>query len=179
MNIHTKRLILRPWRTEDFEPFAALNADPRVMEYFPATLSREESDALATRIQRGIETQGWGLWAVEVPGVAPFIGFIGLNQVTSFQAYFTPAVEIGWRLGFSHWGKGYASEGAREAIRYGFETLKLPQVVSFTTAHNSRSRAVMEKIGMHYEGEFNHPNLAERHPLRRHVLYRLKAQEGL
>ncbi|MFI5334183.1 MAG: GNAT family N-acetyltransferase [Chlamydiales bacterium] len=172
--IETKRLILRPWRAEDFEPFAAINADPRVMEYFPATLTREESDAYTKRIARELEERGWGLWAVSVRDGAPFIGFIGLAPV-QFTAHFTPAVEIGWRLGYEFWGKGYATEGARAALRYGFDVLNLEKIVSFTAAQNMRSRKVMEKIGMHHNpaDDFDHPRLPEGHPLRRHVLYQL------
>lgn len=172
--IQTKRLILRPWREEDFEPFAALNADARVMEYFPATLTRAESDAMATRVKREIEERGWGLWAVSVPGEADFIGYIGLKPV-DFTAHFTPAVEIGWRLAFDFWCKGYAAEGALAALRYGFDVLKLNEIVSLTTPGNIRSRRVMEKIGMHRDpkDDFDHPKLPEGHPLRRHVLYRI------
>lgn len=172
--LKTKRLVLRPWKEEDLVPFAALNADPRVMEYFPSTLSRKESDDLAKQISTASEKQGWGLWAVSIPLVADFIGFIGLAK-PSFDAHFTPAVEIGWRLAFDYWGKGYATEGAKAALAYGFETLHLPEIVSFTAVQNSRSRHVMEKIGMDHDpkDDFDHPKLPEGHPLRRHVLYRI------
>src|SRR6185437_2759402 len=147
--IRTDRLLLRPWNDTDLEPFAQLNADSRVMEYFPSVLSRKESDELAGRICAKLEEQGWGLWAVSIPGVADFIGFIGLAKVT-FEAHFTPTVEIGWRLAFDHWGKGYATEGAKAALAYGFKTLNLDEIVSFTAVQNMRSRRVMEKIGMHH-----------------------------
>lgn len=175
--IHTDRLLLRQWNSADLEPFADLNADPRVMEYFPATLSRKESDALAERIRSRLEGQGWGLWAVSIPDTVNFIGFIGLSQ-PSFDAHFTPAVEVGWRLAFDYWGKGYATEGATAVLAYGFDTLKLEEIVSFTAVQNQRSRHVMEKIGMHHssEDDFDHPKLPEGHPLRRHVLYRKKQQ---
>jgi len=172
--IRTDRLLLRPWNDTDLEPFAQLNADSRVMEYFPSVLSRKESDELAGRICAKLEEQGWGLWAVSIPGVADFIGFIGLAKVT-FEAHFTPTVEIGWRLAFDHWGKGYATEGAKAALAYGFKTLNLDEIVSFTAVQNMRSRRVMEKIGMHHvpKDDFDHPKLPEGHPLCEHVLYRM------
>lgn len=179
--LKTKRLILRPWREEDFELFAKLNADPRVMECFPAPLSREESDQLAQRMQKKLEERGWGWWAVSVPEVAEFIGFIGLSPLepANFPVPFAPAVEIGWRLAFEYWGKGYATEGALAALHYGFDTLNFPEIVAFTAVQNRRSRHVMEKIGMHRDphDDFDNPKLAEGHPLRRHVLYRLKKEE--
>lgn len=176
--LKTDRLILRPWRDSDLEPFSKLNADPKVMECFPAPLSRAESDHLAQRINTKFNEKGWGLWAISVPGISDFIGFIGLNEV-DFSAPFTPAVEIGWRIAYEYWGKGYATEGAKEALSYAFETLKLNEVVSFTAVENQRSRRVMEKIGMHHSSndDFDHPKLPEGHPLRRHVLYRLNDQE--
>lgn len=178
ITIRTKRLILRPWKSQDLEPFAQLNADLRVMEYFPASMSREESDQLAQRIMGRFQENGWGLWAVEIPGVADFIGFIGLNPV-NFEAHFTPAIEIGWRLAVEFWGHGYASEGAREALRFGFETLKLEEIVSFTAVSNVRSQRVMARLGMHHNraDDFDHPKLPEGHKLRRHVLYRLFLEE--
>ncbi len=173
--IQTKRLTLRPWEKEDLEPFAKLNADPRVMQHFPATLSRKESDQLARRISTKLQKQGWGLWAVSISDTSEFIGFIGLST-PSFSAHFTPAVEVGWRLAYEFWGKGYASEGALAVIKYGFETLKLTEIVSFTTMANKRSQSVMEKIGMQRDpyDDFNHPKLSEKDQLRGHVLYRIK-----
>ena len=172
--IKTDRLILRPWRKEDLEPFAELNADPKVMEYFPSILSRKESDDLAGRISSKLEGQGWGLWAVSVPDIADFIGFIGLSEPSS-DAHFTPAVELGWRLAFDHWGKGYATEGAKAVLEYGFETLNLHEIVSFTAIQNMRSRRIMEKIGMHYDpkDDFDHPKLPEGHSLRSPLIYRM------
>jgi RimJ/RimL family protein N-acetyltransferase len=172
--IETARLRLRSWRDADLEPFAALNADPRVMEFFPSRLSREQSDAVATRIRNHFEQHGYGLWAVEVPELAPFIGFVGLS-VPSFDAHFTPCVEIGWRLAYEHWGCGYASEAAAAVLEFGFGALGLEEIVSFTTTTNQRSRHVMERIGMTHapEDDFDHPSLAEGHALRRHVLYRI------
>jgi RimJ/RimL family protein N-acetyltransferase len=170
----TPRLVLRPWRDSDLDPFAELNADPVTMEFFPETLGRAESDALAGRLRRGIDEQGFGLWATEVIGGADFIGFIGLS-VTPYETPFTPCVEIGWRLHRAHWGRGFATEGARAAIRDGFDRLGLASIVSFTAVLNTRSRRVMEKLGMRrrVEEDFDHPRLPEGHPLRRHVLYRL------
>ncbi len=174
----TTRLRLRPWRDDDLEPFAALNADPRVMEYFPALLDRTESDANAARIRAYFAEHDYGLWAVEELGGAPFIGYVGLST-PRFDAPFMPAIEIGWRLAFAHWGKGYAREAANAALDFGFDTLNLNQIVSFTTTANQRSRRVMEAIGMKRSAgeDFDHPMLAEGHPLRRHVLYRISCQE--
>lgn len=178
MIIKTKRLILRPWTEEDLETFAQLNADPRVREYFPGVLSRQESDAIGRLITANIERYGWGFWATALIETGEFIGFIGLENVI-FSAPFNktaPAVEIGWRLSFAHWGKGYATEGALAALKYGFEALDLEEIVSFTPVLNQRSRHVMEKIGMHRhpEDDFDHPELSEGHPLSKFVLYRLK-----
>ena len=168
------RIRLRRWRDEDRVPFAAMNADPRVMEFFPTTLSRAESDALADRIEAHFGRHGFGLWAVEVPGVAPFTGFTGLS-VPRFEAPFMPCVEIGWRLAVAHWGNGYATEAARLALDCGFRTLGLAEIVSFTAATNLRSRGVMERLGLHHDpsDDFDHPSLPEGHPLQQHVLYRL------
>jgi ribosomal-protein-alanine N-acetyltransferase len=178
----TERLILRPWRDSDLQPFARLNDDPRVMEFMDRRLSRDESDALATRIRGDIDRRGWGLWAIEVPKAAdrpgaPFIGYVGLS-VPSFDAHFTPCVEIGWRLAKDHWGHGYASEAATESLRVGFESFNLKQIVAFTVPLNTRSIRVMERIGMTRDaaGEFEHPKLAPGHPLRRHVLYRINGK---
>src|SRR5262249_32174896 len=145
--LRTDRLLLRPWRDSDVESFAALNADPRVMEHFPALLSSAESAASAARIRAHLEEHGFGLWAVEVVGVTSFAGFVGL-AVPRFEAAFTPCVEIGWRLAFAHWGQGYATEAARAAVAFGFERLGLAEIVSFTVPGNVRSRRVMERLGM-------------------------------
>ncbi len=170
--LDTPRLLLRRWREADLAPFAALNADPRVMEHFPATLERTESDALVERIEAGFERRGFGLWAVELRETGGLLGFTGLS-VPSFEAAFTPCVEVGWRLSADHWGRGFATEAANAAIRFGFEQLGLQEIVSFTVPANVRSRRVMEKLGMRLDAEFEHPRLPEGHPLRRHVLYRL------
>jgi RimJ/RimL family protein N-acetyltransferase len=172
--LRTDRLYLRPWHAADAAPFAAMNADPRVMEHFPALLSRAESDARIASIQAHFDQHGFAQWAVEIPGVTPFAGFIGLS-IPRFEAHFTPCVEIGWRLAAEYWGRGYAIEGARAAAAAGFEHLQLSEIVSFTVPANLRSRRVMEKLGMTHDAkdDFDHPSLPARHPLRRHVLYRL------
>ncbi|SCE93534.1 ribosomal-protein-alanine N-acetyltransferase [Micromonospora mirobrigensis] len=172
----TDRLVLRRWRSQDREPFAALNADPEVMEHFPATMTRAESDALVDRIEAGFDEHGFGLWAVEIADTGQFIGFTGLS-VPNFRAHFTPAVEIGWRLCRSSWGHGYASEAARRALDFAFDDAGLPEVVSFTSTTNLGSQAVMRRIGMAHDpaDDFDHPRLAEGHPLRRHLLFRIRA----
>jgi RimJ/RimL family protein N-acetyltransferase len=172
VDLETPRLWLRRWRTDDLSAFAALNADPEVMEHFPSTLSQEETTQAMGWVKNHFETHGYGLWAVEIPGRAPFIGFIGL-AVPSFETSFTPCVEIGWRLARAWWGQGLATEGARAALAYGFESLDLNEIVSFTVPGNVRSRRVMEKLGMRYSEDFKHPRIEVGHPLRRHVLYRL------
>jgi RimJ/RimL family protein N-acetyltransferase len=166
---------MRRWRESDKELFAELNADPIAMEHFPSLLTREQSDAAVERFDGLIAERGWGLWAVEVVDSGDFIGFVGLNP-PPWDAHFTPAVEIGWRLRREHWGKGYATEAAREALRFAFEDLDLDEIVSFTTPANTRSRAVMERLGMtrNVADDFEHPNVEVGHPMRLHVLYRLK-----
>jgi RimJ/RimL family protein N-acetyltransferase len=146
------------------------------MQYLPAALSRDESDMLVARIEAHFDRHGFGLWAVEIPDVAPFAGFIGLS-IPGFDAPFTPCVEIGWRLAAEHWGRGYATEGALAVLAFGFETLKLDEIVSFTVPDNLRSRRVMERMGMVHDpaDDFDHPVLPEGHRLRRHVLYRIGA----
>jgi RimJ/RimL family protein N-acetyltransferase len=175
--MRTERLLLRRWRPEDRAPFAALNADPHVVEFLARASTRKESDAFAAGIEADFDRNGFGLWAVEILGGAPFAGFIGL-ATPRFDAHFTPCVEIGWRLAAEHWGRGYATEGARAALAFGFESVGLTEIVSFTTEANVRSRRVMEKIGMTRDPaeDFDHPRLPAGHPLRRHVLYRLSAR---
>jgi RimJ/RimL family protein N-acetyltransferase len=174
----TPRLLLRSWRDQDLEPFAAMSADPRVMEFLPKLLNRAESDARATQIREHFDRHGFGLWAVQAVGVADFIGFVGLS-VPTFEAHFTPCIEIGWRLAYDFWGQGYATEAARAALAFGFDDLSLSQIVSFTVPENRRSRAVMERIGMtcSVTDEFEHPSLPEGHPRRHHVLYRMQRAE--
>ena len=170
-----RRVCLRAWHDEDRQAFAIMNADERVMEFFRAPLSRTESDALVDRIQMHFAKHGFGLWAIEVADVAPFIGFAGL-AIASFKSPFTPCVEVGWRLAYEYWGHGYATEAANLAIRYGFDKLELPEIVSFTSAANHRSRAVMERLGMRRDpaDDFDYSGLPPGHPLARHVLYRLR-----
>ena len=180
-DLRTERLLLRQWRDEDLEPFAALNADVETMRYFPAPPSRAQSDALAEHARRQIEEEGWGLWAVEVVGGASFIGFVGLVR-PSFEEHFTPAVEVGWRLAFDCWGRGYASyatEAGRAAVAFGFEELGLEEIVSFTSELNEPSWRVMERLGMSHDpaGDFEHPRVPVGHPLRPHVLYRLSRDD--
>ncbi len=171
----TARLTLRPWCQSDLVPFAQLNADPRVMEHFPQLLSGDESDALAARIRQHFADQGFGLWAAELPGESPFIGFVGL-AIPAYETPFTPCVEIGWRLAAEFWGRGLATEGAQAALEYAWNPLGLDEVVSFTVPANRRSQRVMQRLGMvrDLDGDFDHPRLPEGHALRRHVLYRLR-----
>jgi RimJ/RimL family protein N-acetyltransferase len=175
MIVGTERLILRRWRPADRDPFARLNADPRVMEFFPSLLSRVESDAMVDRIEADFDRRGFGVCALELRADGSFLGFVGLD-VPRFEAVFTPCVEIGWRLSAEHWGQGLATEGARAMVHHAFEALKLDALVSFTVPANMRSRRVMEKIGMTRDPaeDFDHPKLAPGDPLRRHVLYRLR-----
>lgn len=172
--MRTERLVLRRWHDADRQPFARLNADTRVMEFIPSLLSEQESNSLVERIEAHFEQHGFGLYAVETRSEELFIGYVGLS-VPTFQAAFTPCVEIGWRLSREYWGQGLATEAAREVVRYAFEELSLPELVSFTVPANSRSIGVMKKIGMTYDpkDDFDHPRLPVGHTLRRHVLYRL------
>jgi len=176
LELRTERLLLRRWRPGDREPFALLNAEPVVMQYFVGTLRREDSDAFVGRIEKQFEERGFGLWAVEAAGVAPFVGFVGLS-VPSFEAHFMPAVEVGWRLDRPYWGRGYATEAARASLTDGFERVGLTEIVSFTTPINLPSIAVMERLGMTRDpnDDFDHPGVPKGHPIRRHVLYRIAA----
>ncbi|HVN44170.1 MAG TPA: GNAT family N-acetyltransferase [Steroidobacteraceae bacterium] len=176
--LSTPRLLLRQWRASDHEPFARLNSDPAVMEFMSSTLDRTASDRFAEEAAAEISRQGWGLWAVELREGAAFIGFAGLRS-PSFEAHFTPCVEIGWRLERTLWGRGFATEAARECLRFAFETLGLREVVSFTVPGNRRSRAVMERLGMRRDpdDDFDHPRLPPGHRLRRHLLYRLARED--
>ncbi len=183
MTITTERLILRQWQPSDLPLFAQLNADPRVREYFPGLLSRQESDASVKLFSDHIQRCGWGFWAASLIQTDEFIGFIGLEDVYFSAPFnkFNPAVQIGWRLAFDHWGKGYATEGAKAALKYGFNILNLEEIVSFTPVQNMRSQNVMKKIGMHHKpkDDFDHPKLSTGHPLSRHVLYRLAKKEWI
>ncbi|TVO53475.1 GNAT family N-acetyltransferase [Denitromonas halophila] len=172
IEFETERLRLRQWRTTDRGPFAALNADPEVMAFFPSPLSRAASDALAARCAALIEARGWGFWACELKRTGEFIGFVGLHEPPAALPL-SPCVEIGWRLALPFWGQGYASEAARGALAVGFEQLALSEIVSFTATINIRSRAVMSRLGMRQTGQFMHPSLADGSPLRAHCWYRL------
>jgi RimJ/RimL family protein N-acetyltransferase len=172
--LHTERLVLREWRVEDQPAFADMNADPAVMAHFPSTLDRTASDALLDRLRDDLTRDGWGLWAVARRDDGTMLGFTGLSRL-DFQAPFTPAIEVGWRLRRAAWGHGYATEAARAAVTYGFDLLGLAQIVSITVPANTRSRGVMERLGMRRDPDedFDHPRLPPGHRLRRHVLYRL------
>ncbi|MBB4703976.1 GNAT family N-acetyltransferase [Sphaerisporangium siamense] len=176
--LQTPRLILRQWREEDLAPFAVMNADPRVMEHFPATLTRDQSDALAGRARARLEEDGFGLWAVEVRETGEFAGFTGLIWQT-FPAPFTPAVEVGWRLRPECWGRGYATEAAGAALDHGFGPAGLTEVISMTAGTNVRSQAVMRRLGMIRDPaeDFEHPAVPSGSPLHPHVLYRLRAAD--
>lgn len=169
--LETPRLILRPWRESDREPFARMTADPRVMEYFVSCLTREESDALVDRATAHLREHGFTFFAAELRHTGDFIGMIGLAT----ERHICDGVEIGWRLAAEFWNQGLATEGARAALRFGFEELGLDEIVAFTAAGNMRSRRVMEKLGMTYNpaDDFDHPRIPEGHPLRPHVLYRI------
>ncbi len=176
MEIRSGRVFLRKWREEDLEPLAKLNADRKVMEFFPATLDCEQSRAMMSRFALQIDQQGWGIWALDVPGVTGFAGFVGLN-VPVDDLPFSPCVEIVWRLDADYWGKGFATEAARAIVEFGFASLGLAEIVAFTTTNNFRSQRVMQKLGMIRDSKgFDHPALPQGHPLRPHVLYRIDKQ---
>lgn len=175
--IEGPRLILRPWRQDDFEPLFAINGDPESMRYFASVMTRAESDAWAARLQAHFAEHGWGFWVVEERGGAPFVGVVGLMNIP-WTARFTPAVEIGWRIAPAFRRRGHAEEAARMALGYGFGTLRLPEIVAFTVPANAPSWRLMERLGMTPDGTFGHPRLPADHPLHEHVLYRLPASRG-
>ncbi|UYZ84193.1 GNAT family N-acetyltransferase [Entomomonas sp. E2T0] len=173
IELTSKRLKLRQWQDKDYEPFfSQLSADPKVMEYFPSTLDKVASDAMANKCRSLIEEQGWGIWAVELKATGEFIGFVGLHK-PSAKLPFSPCVEVAWRLASKYWGNGYAPEAAQAALKFGFEELALDEIVSFTTLQNQRSQTVMKKLGFEFSEEFDHPALPADSPLLRHCLYRL------
>jgi RimJ/RimL family protein N-acetyltransferase len=176
----TARLLLRRWREEDLQPLAEMNADPRVMEFFPAPLEASESVRMVALIESDFEQRGYGLWALELPGEASFAGLVGLAPVDA-KMPFAPAVEVGWRLATRFWGRGLATEGAAEAMRFAFEELRLGELVSFTAATNVRSRRVMERLRMSRDPreDFLHPRLLREHPLAQHVLHRARSPDWL
>ena len=168
----SERLGFRAWQESDHKPFSELNASPAVMEYFPSILSEAETMAMIDRINKHFENYGFGYWAVDELETKNFIGFIGFGQ-PRFESFFTPCIEIGWRLSQQFWGKGYATEGAKACLKYGFEILALDKIYSFTATINQRSEGVMKKIGMEKIGEFNHP-IIPNHKLTQHVIYLIK-----
>ena len=178
--LETPRLLLRRWQIADQEPFATLNGDPETMKFFLQPLNRSESDSLIERYEKHFEEQGFGMWALQSKKTRDLIGATGLLRVT-FAAHFTPTVNIGWRLARQHWGNGYATEAAVEALRFGFEKLNLPEIVAFTLPQNTSSRGVMERLGMTHNpnDDFDHPKVPQWHPMVRHVLYRVKNDSNL
>ena len=179
IEFETERLALRQWRETDRAALAALNADPRVMQYFPAPLDRDASDALFDDLQNHLDYNGFGLWAVDEKATGTLVGAVGL-QIPAPDLPVFPCVEIAWRLSAAHWGKGFATEAARGALRVGFEQLCLPEIVAFTSMGNVRSRELMKRLGMRDTGEtFDHPRVPEGHPLRKHCLYFLSRKQWL
>jgi RimJ/RimL family protein N-acetyltransferase len=175
VELRTPRVLLRQWKDSDADAWAAMNADPEVRRFFPSVLSRTEAQGEADRIRAGITQRGWGLWAVEVPGVHAFAGFVGLN-VPGFEAPWMPAVEIGWRLAPATWHSGYATEGAAAALHFAFTQLELPQVVAMSVPTNGPSHRVMDRIGMARDpgADFDHPRVPDGSPLKRHILHRIE-----
>ncbi len=177
IEFETGRLALRQWRDADRTPFAAMNADPRVMRYFPARLDRAQSDALLDDLKNHIDYNGFGIWAVDEKATGALIGAVGL-QIPAPDLPVFPCVEIAWRLAAEHWGQGFATEAARGALRVGFDQLGLPEIVAFTSTGHLRSREVMKRLGMRDTGEtFEHPRVPEGHPLRKHCLYFLSRKQ--
>lgn len=177
IELETPRLILRTWRESDREPFAAMNQDPRVMEHFPAIIPPERSNASVDAFIAGFAARGWSNWALERRDTGEFIGFTGLS-IPRADLPFSPCVEVGWRLARAHWGFGFASEAARAALAAGFERIGLDEIVSMTARTNLRSQAVMRRIGLVDTGfGFDHPGVPEGHPVRPHVLFRIRAAQ--
>ena len=175
--LESSRLLLRQWLPTDLSPFAQMNADKDVMQYYPACLTQIESDKLVKKLSLLINKKGWGFWALELKATGEFIGFTGLHKPEA-NLPFKPCVEIGWRLGKKHWGKGYATEAAQLALEFAFKQLLLAEVVSFTSLQNSQSRSVMQRLNMeNTQTNFNHPAIAEGHPLQEHVLYKITRQQ--
>ena len=170
--LETDRLLLRPWKPADIEPFADLNADPEVMEFFPATMTLEETERWVRVVNDRIDARGYGFWAVEEKSSGQFVGLTGISK-PNFEEHFTPAIEVGWRLARHHWGKGYATEAAGRSLDFGFGELDLDEIVAFAVPDNTRSRAVMVRLGMTHDpaDTFDHPKIEGRR--KRHVLYRM------
>lgn len=178
IELETPRLKLRQWQATDFAPFAQLNANAHVMQYFPSTLNSEQSNALAEKFQRLISQNGWGFWAIELKSTSEFIGFTGLHaQPEQFE--FSPCVEIGWRLDQKFWNHGYAFEAAQACLDFAFNTLRLKDIVAFTVLQNTASEKLMQRLGMQFKNEFNHPALKQDSPLQRHILYKITHSEYL
>ncbi len=178
IELRTPRVLLRQWKDSDIDAWAAMNADPEVRRFFPAVLNRDEAQAEADRIRASITQRGWGMWAIEVPGVHLFAGFVGLN-VPGYEAPWMPAVEIGWRLAPAAWHRGYATEGATAALAFAFAHLELPQVVAMSVTTNTPSHSVMERIGMVRDAaaDFDHPRVPPDWPLKRHLLHRISLEQ--
>ena len=175
--IYTKRLLLRKWQESDLVPFYKLNSNPKVMEFFPKALTKNESDGLAKDIQKKLIQNRWGIWAVEEKQSGNFIGFVGLNQPKT-ELPFTPCIEIAWRLAEEYWGKGYATEAAKKSLEYAFNNLPVNEVVSFTAKINERSEAVMQRLGMtNTQRNFNHPEVPPHSLLYEHVLYKITTKQ--
>lgn len=178
ITLETPRVRLRQWQDSDLEPFAQINADPKVMAYFLKPLDRLESDALADRLRTLIQENGWGVWALELKSSGQFIGFVGLH-IPSPDFPFSPCAEIAWRLDYRYWGKGLALEAAQAALHVGFNALSLDEIVAFTSLPNKRSQNLMARMGMHYAQTFIHPHVPQGHPLQTHCLYRIKKLQFL
>ena len=178
LELRTRRTLLRQWKDADLPAWAAMNADPEVRRHFPSVQTEDEALDEAGRARALLRQRGWGFWALQIAGVMPFAGVVGL-LVTGFEARFVPCVEVGWRLARETWGRGYASEAAAAAAQFAFERLELEEIVAIATESNAPSRRVMERLGMRHDpaGGFDHPRIAEGHPLRRHVLYRLARKD--
>lgn len=177
--ISTSRLLLRLWKEGDIDAYYQINQNPDVLEFLPGALTRTEVKNFMARQNQQFVERGFALWAAELKETSDLIGFIGLNYF-DYPVHFSPAVEIGWRLSSSFWGKGYATEGARKVIEFGFHQCHLQEIVAFTVPKNIRSQRVMEKIGMVQDmnGDFFHPKLPRKHRLAKHVLYRITSENA-
>ncbi|NOZ54860.1 MAG: GNAT family N-acetyltransferase [Gammaproteobacteria bacterium] len=177
VELETERLILKQWKDSDYRVFTGMSSDPEVMRYYPSLMSRSESNEMADKIRSLISDKGWGFWAVEEKDDNKFIGFVGLHEPVP-ELSFSPCVEIGWRIRKEKWGKGFATEAAKEALNFAFEVLKLDKVYSFSTVKNQKSRAVMERLGMiNTHKNFEHPEIPTDSPLRDHVLYEVRREQ--
>jgi ribosomal-protein-alanine N-acetyltransferase len=177
--LETPRLLLRQWRDPDIDPWARMNADPRVMEFFPALYDRARAEETAASMRGEIERDGYGFWAVEIKATGAFAGMIGLNEIT-YDIPVHPKHEVGWRLAFDAWGHGYATEGAQAALQFAFGRLGWPEVVAFTAALNRRSQRVMQRLGMIHDpaSDFEHPRVPGGNRLRPHVLFRIDRERA-